>query len=140
MKKQNNSVSIMSVKSRISVTVLCALLSATEVNASNYSSTGLNTYSKEVKTEPKNENAMNRNSTWTIDNKEEAEEEQIIDTIARWIADSSYWSSEDSLLIDRKVSDNSQKVLKGDHSLSQKVTKGETFKFNAESYISESEF
>ena len=140
MKKQNNSVSIMSVKSRISVTVLCALLSATEVNASNYSSVGLNTYSKEVKTEPKNENAMNRNSTLSTKDTDDAEEEQILDTIARWITDSSYWSSEDSLLIDRKVSDSSQKVMKSEHSQSQKEAKNETFKFNPESYISESEF
>ena len=98
MKKQNNSVNILSVKTRICVTVLCAFLSATEVNANNYSSADLNTISKEIKAESKNENGLNKNLTnWVANNEDEVAEVEVIDAIAQWIADSSYWSSDDSL-------------------------------------------
>ena len=140
MKKQNNSVSIMSVKSRISVTVLCALLSATEVNASNYSSVDLNTISKEVKTEPKNEYGMNKNSVWTVNNNEEVEEEQISDVIARWITDSSYWSSDDSLRIDQKSTEKLVKVTRNEQHAANQANENNAFRFNAESYITNSEF
>ena len=64
MKKQISSVSIMSVKSKISVAVLCALLGATEVNANNNSSLTSNSVSKEVR--PENKGEMSRNSTPVI--------------------------------------------------------------------------
>jgi hypothetical protein len=140
MKKQNNSVSIMSVKSRISVTVLCALLGATEVNASNYSSVDLNTISKELKADPKNENSANRFTTWTGKINNVAEEEQMIDVITRWMSDSSYWSSEDTLSIEHKVSDNSNKETNSEKSKGNNPGENKPLKINAESYILNSEF
>ncbi len=141
MKKQNNSVNIMSVKSRISVTVLCALLGATEVNANNNSSSDLNSISKEVKAEPKNENGLNRNlTTWVANNEEEVAEVKVIDAIAQWIADSSYWSSDDSLSADQKVSENRGQMFRSNSNTGKISAGNKTYFFNAEPYILNSEF
>lgn len=140
MKKQNNSVTIMSVKSRISVTVLCAILGAAEVNASNYSTVDLNTISKEVKADPKNENGVNKFSVWTGNNNDVVEEELITDAITKWMSDSSYWSSEDTLSNDRKISDNGSKVVKRENSKGNSLKEYNPFKFDSGSFILNSEF
>ena len=140
MKKQNNSVTIMSVKSKISVTVLCALLGATEINASNYSSVGLNTISKEAKADPENENGMNKFTNWTGNNNNAVEEELITDAITRWMSDSSYWSSEDTLSNERKISDNGSKVVNSENSKVNNLKENNPFKFNPGSFILNSEF
>ena len=136
MKKQINSVSIWSVKSGFKVTVLCALLGATEVNANNNLSSMLNSGSKGIKTEVKDENGTNRNSTsWVSRNNELNVKEQITTVISQWMSDGSYWSSDDSLLNDQKIPYNKEKILKNDQSSDNHPIENESGLINAKSYI-----
>jgi len=141
MKKQINSVTILSVKNRIAVTVLCAFLGATEVNANNYSSAALHTISKEIKSEVKNENGMNRTTApWVSQNSREVVKEQITDVIAQWMADSSYWSSEDSVTNDQNESEKNVKTVTTTQCTGHFQGENKPYVFNAESYIPNSEF
>ena len=128
MKKQINSVSIWSVKSGFKVTVLCALLGTTEVNASNNLSLSLNFDSKGIKTEVKDENVTARNSDLNV-------EEQISAEITQWISDGSYWSSDDSMLNDQKMAHYKKEVLNIDQSSGQLSIEQESGIINAKSYI-----
>lgn len=141
MKKQINSVTTMSLKTKISLTVLCAFLGATEVNANNYSSVGLNNISKEVKTESKTENRINRISTVEVlNNNEEVADEQITDELSQWIAESSYWSVDDSMSADQKKSENNMKSAKDCQSKCNAHTENKSFIFSPEHSILNSEF
>ena len=141
MKKQINSVGIWSVKSGLKVTVLCAILGATEVNASNYSSAALNSDSKEVKAELKYENVMGRNSIPFVSvNDNRNSKEPITSIISNWMSNSSYWSPDDSLLNSRKISDKKEKTVKSDQAQDNHSAENKPFLFNAENYIHNSEF
>ena len=136
MKKQINSVSIWSLKSGFTVTVLCALLGATEVNANNNLSSTLNSGSKGIKTEVKDENVTNRNSTsWVSRNSDLNVKGQITTVITQWISEGSYWSSDDSLLYDPKASPINEKVLNNDQPSDDHKIENESGLINAKSYI-----
>ncbi len=136
MKKQINSVSIWSVKSGFKVTVLCALLGATEVNASNNLSFSLNSDSKGIKTEVKDENVTSRNNTsWVSGNSDLNVQEQVTAVITQWMSDGSYWSSDDSLLYDPKASPINEKVLNNDQPSDDHKIENESGLINAKSYI-----
>ncbi len=141
MKKQINSASIWSMKTSISFTVLITLLSATEVNAKNYDSADFSKVSKEVKVENRNENVNNKNlSTWMANNDEAIVEEEIIDVIAQWIEDGSYWSSDDSVVNNQIFSGNLDKSERSQNRVNAFPIQDKPFVFNAESYIPQSEF
>ena len=136
MKKQINSVSIWSVKSGFKVTVLCALLGTTEVNASNNLSLSLNFDSKGIKTEVKDENVNNRNnSSWVSRNSDLNVKGQITTVITQWISDGSYWSSDDSTRNDPKLSLVNTKDLNIDQSSGNLPSENESDIINAKSYI-----
>ncbi|MEI7526223.1 MAG: hypothetical protein WCJ95_17895 [Mariniphaga sp.] len=139
MKKQVSSVSIMSAKSKFSVTVLCALLGATEVNANNYSLLASNEVSKAVR--PENRIETSRNATpWGVKISDEEVEVKTIEVIEQWIAEGSYWSEEDSLSNDLKVSENKVNVAKAKHVSGLQWNEDRPFIFNADSFIQNSEF
>lgn len=139
MKKQISSVSIMSVKSKISVAVLCALLGATEVNANNNSSLTSNSVSKEVR--PENKGEMSRNSTpWGVKNSDEEVEVKTIDIIEQWIAEGSYWSADDTLSNDTRGSEDNASIIIATHFNGSQLVEKKPFIFNAESFIQNSEF
>jgi len=139
MKKQISSVTIMSAKFKISLTIICALFGAAEVNANNYSSFTSHSVSKEVR--PENKVEMNRNSTlWVVKNSEEEVEVKTIDVIEQWIADGSYWSADDSLSNELKVSENNVKIATDTRIKGIQGDEMKPFIFNAESFIQNSEF
>ena len=135
MKKQINSVSIWSVKSGFKVTVLCALLGATEVNASNNLSFSLNSDSKGIKTEVKDENVTSRNNTsWVSGNSDLNVQEQVTAVITQWMSDGSYWSSDDSMLNDQKTA-HTKNVLNREQQSDNHPVENESGIINAKSYI-----
>ena len=139
MKKQINAVTIMSVKSKISVIILCALLGAAEVNANNYSSLASNSISREIR--PENKNEMNKNSTpYSINNTDEEVEVNVLEAMEQWIANGSYWSSEDTLSNEVKVPGDNKVVTKNTTNSNTPKIESNPFIFNAKSYISNSEF
>ncbi len=141
MKKQNNSVNALSVKSMFSVTLLCALLGGTEIKASTYQSAYLNNITKEVKTEPKNENALNGTSVMAANPIHEAiQEEEISDVISRWMSGNSFWSSEVSESTYVFSAEVKEKVAKTEVKKAKIQNTDKIFLFNAENYIVNSEF
>jgi len=141
MKKQINSASIWSMKTSISLTVLITLFGATEVNAKNYDSAEFSKASKEVKVENSEENVNNKNlSPWVANNDEAIVDEEIIDVIAQWIVDGSYWSSDDSIVNKQIFSVNLDKSEWNQNRAKALPIQNKPFVFNAESYIPQSEF
>lgn len=141
MKKQINSASIWSMKTSISLTVLITLSGATEVNAKNYDSADFSKVSKEVKVENREENVNSKNlAPWVANNDEAIVEEEIIDVIAQWIVDGSYWSSDDSLENKKILSGNLEKSDWNQNRANALPVQNKPFGFNAESYIPQSEF
>jgi|GEM_PF-5846392 len=136
MKKQISSVSIWSVKSGLTGAVLCALIGATEVNASNNLSTSLNSGSKGIKTEVKDENVNSRNSATRVSGNNDLNvQEQISVVITHWMSDGSYWSSDDSTRNDPKLSLVNTKDLNIDQSSGNLPSENESDIINAKSYI-----
>ena len=136
MKKQIKSVSTWSVKSGFTVTVLCALLGATEVNANNNLSSALNPGSKGIKNEVREEMVTNRNnSPWVSKNNDLSAKEHIADAITHWMSNGTYWSSDDSLANDPKNSRNKENIVKTDQSSENSQAGNESDVINAKSYI-----
>jgi hypothetical protein len=141
MKKQINSASIWSMKTSISLTVLITLFGATEVNAKNYDSAEFSKASKEVKVENSEENVNNKNlAPWVVNNDEAIVDEEIIDVIAQWIVDGSYWSPDDSIVNKQIFSVNLDKSEWNQNRAKALPIQNKPFVFNAESYIPQSEF
>ncbi len=141
MKKQINSVSNSTVKSILSATVLCAMLSATGVNANNYSSVDSNIFSEDKRADPKTETGLIRSSeSYITSNSSETVKNEISIVIEQWMAESAYWSADDTLPNDRKESESKGKDIKSVH-LNPKISMEKVpFIFKAENYISDSEF
>jgi len=136
MKKQIKSVSTWSVKSGFTVTVLCAILGATEVNANNNLTSTMNSGSKGNKTEVKEEIVTNRNnSPWVLKNIDQNAKEQIANVITHWMSDGTYWSSDDSLVNDQQVSNSKANVSKMDQRSDNLKAEHESNIINAKSYI-----
>jgi len=136
MKKQIKSVSTWSVKSGLTVTVLCALIGATEVNANNNLSSALNPGSKGIKNEVKEEMVTNRNnSPWVFKNNDPNAKEHITEVIIHWMSNGTYWSSDDSLENNQQNSHNKENVFNVDQSSDNLQVEKESDVINAKSYI-----
>ncbi len=141
MKKQINSVGSTSVKSILSATVLCTILGVTGVNANNYPSIDLNNASKDQRADLKAESSMNRISSPIIAmNKENVVKEEVTLVISQWMADSSYWSSDDSSMNRPVQTEVSPKLVKSMGKSPGTEYKNVPYIFNAQSFISDSEF
>ena len=106
MKKQINSVSNSTVKSILSATVLSVMLGATGVNANNYHSTDSNSVSKDSRADPKTETGLIRSSESLItNNSSETVKNEISLVIEQWMAESAFWSTEDSVPNAKEKSD-----------------------------------
>ncbi len=141
MKKQINSVSSSTVKSILSATVLCAMLSATGVSANNYPSIDSNIILKDNRADPKTESGLIRGSeSFTTGNSSENVNNEISTVIEQWMAESAFWNKEDSLSYDLQESVSKEQEIKSGH-LNPKISMEKVpFIFNAENYISDSEF
>jgi hypothetical protein len=122
MKKQISSVNSWSVKYGLSVTVLCAMIGATEVKATNHPLTDSNPFTKELKSNTKTESGLNKTSCPYLENNTaETVAEEITLVLEQWMANSSYWSSDDSILNYPQGYDGGVKLEKTGYSPATKI-------------------
>jgi len=141
MKKQSNTGNSLSVKSKITVAILCAMIGTTEINAKNYPSTNPNRVSRETRSDNKTENGSNSISSINIsDYSEIAAAEEVSSVMEQWMIDHSYWSLDDIYLNEQKNSKNLRESEKNKNCSTNEVIDSNLFIFNAESYITNSEF
>jgi hypothetical protein len=141
MKKQTNSVSKSSVKGILSAAIICAMFSASGVNANNYPSVNLDNISKNPKADQKTESGLiigsepsdSGNGQATVKN-------EITVIIEQWMEDSSYWSSDDSLMSHLMQSEISLKTDKKENSGEKTWVSIAPYIFKAQNFIPESEF
>jgi hypothetical protein len=141
MKKQTNSVSKSSVKSILSAAILYAMFSASGVNANNYPSVNLNNVSKNPKADPKTESGLIKGSEPSDSGSGQAiVKNEMTVIIEQWMEDSSYWSSDDSLMSHLMQSEISPKPDKKENSGEKTWISIAPYIFRAQSFIPESEF